>query len=257
MSTREADLIKAGESAPAVAPQQLVDATTLAESIVSGVFQRLDQTGGNNRPQATQERVSAFQEKAKALLASEKIDKDVVPTMLELIEAVKADLTAEQKKAMMEAAGQQAVKNVHDELGRAVDRYALDDKRVSKAKTVIVGEVIDEYNKLPVANRFKQDGYVDWQAMDTLVVKHVKEWSSDKDPKPAGGPAMKNSAPPSAGADATRQLDADSLNEKQREHYNSVVHFHIKQNGMPRADAEKEALRLVNNAEQKVKSSKR
>lgn len=254
--------ILAGESTPQANSQpQLVDAAALASELTKGfdgVFARLDAQGQAAAP-AAQARISQFKREADALLSNDKVDQDVVSTMLKLLEAAKADISVETREAVMKEAFNKQLRDTHAEVGRLIDRYAGDDKTVKKMKPVLADDVITEYNTHAVAKRFTVDGFVDWNLMDTLAVKHTKQWATQgaepADKKPAGGIAMKNEAPANSGASTRSDLSLDSLNtESQREFVKDQIHFGVKNMGMDRAKAEERALRLLNSAEAKNKS---
>ncbi len=252
----------AGETSPQAPPANVVDAEALARNIVQGVFANLPVQSAPVQQAAA---VSAFRAKADELLKNERIDKDVMPVMLDLIEAMKGDLSREQKAEAMQAAQAASTQAIHSELGRMVERYAKtsgNPELVRKLSPSIVKDAIDDYNGNPsLVRKYQSDGSIDWNKMDESVVAYISKWApgtagDTSEKKPAGGPAMKNEAP--AGApDGGRQLDRDSLNEVQAEIYNSQVSFGIKQAGMTREAAEKRALENINKAEQKMKAAKR
>jgi hypothetical protein len=255
--------VQAGESNPQTAATAVqVDAEALASSIVQGVFSRLDQQGAlQTQGATTQERQSAFKAKAAELLASKKVDEGVFPIMLELVEAMGADLTAAQRAEIEKTAREQHVAAVHAELGRIVERYAAasDNPDLIRAlKPTIMEETIAEYNsKSNLVNQFNRTGAVDWSVMDSSIAKRVQKWgvgtNGGAKEKPAGGVPMQNSAP-SGATEPSSSLSADEFNERQREMYNAQVSFAVKEMRLPREDAEKRALKLVNDAENKVKS---
>jgi hypothetical protein len=243
---------------------QVVDANALANSIVQGVFARIDVNGQGQQPANRQERVSAFKATADKLLASEKIDKDVMPVMLELLEAMGTDLTEKQSADFVKSAQQQQTKAIHDELGRLVARYGAtcpNPELITALKDKIVQDAINDYNSDGnLVAQYQRSGQVDWNRMDKTVVEYVTKWAGKAgaaEVKPAGGPAMKNSAP-SGAIETSHELDKESLSEgRQREMFNSQVGFGIKEMRLDRNAAEKRALELVNKAEAKVRSGKR
>lgn len=253
--------IEAGETqanpASAAAPVPLVNADELARSIVSAVAQ----INTSQPPTVHQARVSQFEAKAKELLGSERIDKDVMPIMLDLISAMKTDLNEEQKEAAMKAAQEASTKNLHAELGRMVDRFAAtteDPELVRDMKVAIIKNAIDEYNADPIlVRRYMTDGHLEWKRLEDSVVKRVSKLGGKKEEsKPAGGPAMKNEAP-SGAVETGKQVNKEMLDERQTEFFNSQVSFGMKNMGMDREKAEKRALERISQAETKQKSSKR
>lgn len=251
--------VQAGETpAAAPAPQALVNADELAKSIVNAVAA----VNAQQAPSAVQAaRVSAFDAKAKELLSSDRIDKDVMPIMLELINAMKSDMSAEQQEAAMKAAQEAQTKNIHAELGRMVDRFAAttsDPELVRDMKPAIVQRAIDEYNANAVlVGRYQRTGELDWTVFEDSIAKRVgKLGGEQKAAKAAGGPAMKNEAP-SGSLEVKKEFNKDMLDERQAEIFNSQTSFGMKQMGLDRAAAEKRALERISEAETKLKSAKR
>lgn len=256
--------VEAGETEVVAPAAQVVDATALANSIVQGVFARLD-TQPAAAPATRQERVSAFQSKAAELLKDGKIDQEVMPVMLSLIEAMGSDLTAKQQEEYQKAASAASTQAIHGELGRMVERYGAtcaNPELIREMSSVIVQKAIAEYNSnATLVRAYQQTGAVDYGVMDKFIVAHISKWGGTKEAggepaKKAGGPAMKNSAP-SGAADVSMDLSKDSLDERQKEIFNSQVNFAIKERRLSREDAEKHALGLINKAESKRKSAKR
>lgn len=239
----------------------MVDAQELARSIVGAVAE-LNRTAP--QPMTVAEQRSALDETSERLLKDERIDKDVMPVVMDLVKAMQRDVEAKAERARADQDRKATQAGVHSELGRLVERYATtsgNPELIRELKPSIMQKAIDEYNANAVlVRRFEQTGAVDWTEMDKLVVKHVSKWSATKDSaepeKKAGGPAMKNDAP-SGGVQLSGQIDIDALSEKQREIANSQISFAVKSMGMSRADAEKRALDLINKAESKIKSAKR
>lgn len=216
------------------------------------------------QPVTRAEAQSAFKAKADELLKSEKIDKDVMPVMLDLIEAMEKDLTAKQRTEALASAQEAQTKAIHSELGRMVERYAKassDPELIRALQPKIVQEAISNYNANPkLVNQYQSSGEVNWSEFDKFVVAEVTKWDKNAekagDKKPAaGGPAMTNSAPAGV-TQPSQSLSVDDLNERQREMFHSQVSFG-KQNGLTREKAQERALSLIKNAEDKIKSSKR
>lgn len=255
--------IAAGESSPpTAAPSHVVDAHALAESIVGQVFARMPV---QDAPTAAsrEDHVSALKAKADELLASQKIDKDVAPALMELMEAMGNDLSAKQRKVYEQAANEQSTRAIHSELGRMIDRLAQacpNPELIRELKPSILAKTIDDYNAVPslvaAYNRTKE---VNWTEMEKFLGGHVKKWATTtggaKEDKPAGGPAMKNSAP-SGTAEVSHEVSIDSLDEKQREIFNSQVSFGKKQMNLEPEAAKKRALDLISKAESKMKSKR-
>lgn len=254
--------VQAGESPAQAAPQAaMVNADELAKSIVNAVAAvNLQQQAAPSPVQ--QASVDIFKAKADEMLKSERIDKDVMPIMLELMEAMKSQLTEEQKREAMKVAQEAQTKNLHAELGRMVDRFAatVDDGDLAREmKVAIIKNAIDEYNADPVlVNRYMRDGSLDWKKLEDSIAKRVTKLGgvAKKEDKPAGGPAMKNEAP--AGSVETRkEFNKDMLDERQMEIFNSQTSFGMKQMGLDRQKAETRALERISQAETKLKSAKR
>lgn len=210
-----------------------------------------------------QDQVSALRAKADELLASQKIDKDVAPALMELMEAMGNDLTAKQRETYERAANEQSTRAIHSELGRMVDRLAQacpNPELIRELKPSILQKVINDYNAVPaLVAQYNRTKEVDWTEMEKLLGGHVKKWATTsggaKEDKPAGGPAMKNSAP-SGTTEVTRTVDVESLDERQREIFNSQVSFGKKQMNLEPEAAKKRALDLISKAESKVKSKR-
>lgn len=257
-------MVESGESQPQATPPtaQLVDASALAKELVSGVFAQLQVQTPAQAPQTPAQRQSAFKAKTEEYKASGRLNEDVAPVMFDLIEAMKADLSAEQRESQAQAEARNKTAVIHSQIGSIIDRYADASKNpelIKELKTSIGAKVIDQYNKTPaLLYRYQQTGEIDWTEMDKLIVPHVNKWSGGEDAeKPARGPAMKNNAPSGSSAEASATLSKDTLNDTQRDIYNAQVSFGIKNAGLKREDAEKKALELINRAESKKKSAKR
>lgn len=257
--------VVAGETEATQAPVvQSVDATALAHSIVTGVFQKLESQGALQSTGTTkQERQSAFKAKAEALLKDDTTNKESVAIMVDLLEAMGSDLTVKQREEAIAAAREAGTKAVHSELGRMVERYAASSGNpdlIRELKPSIMSKAIEFYNSHPGAvAAWERDGSVDWGIFDKSVVDQIKKWggaaSGGTEGKPAKGPAMKNDAP--AGApESTNSLSKDDLDGRQQELFNAQVSFAIKNMNMKREDAEKRALDQINAAEKKVKEGK-
>lgn len=257
--------VEAGESTVANPPQQIVDAQALANAIVQNVMATLPvQQPGESVAAARRERVSVFRSKADELLKSGQVDEASLPIMLQLVEAMGEDLTAKQQEEYLKAAQQQQTQAIHAELGRMIERYAQtaeSPELIRELKLSISKRTIDEYNANPVlVNKYRNNGEVDWNEMDKIVVKHVSRWSKTGaegggKEKPSGGPAMKNDAP-SGAIEPSREISKDALNERQLDKFNADVSFAIKNMNMKREDAEKRALTLINNAESKLRAKR-
>lgn len=255
--------VQAGESqaAPAATQAPLVDADALANSIVNAVA-RINQNQAPAEQAAARQRASNLEDTYQELLKSGNVDKDVMPIMKQLVEAAQSDLSEKQKLEFMATAQDQQTRAIHNELGRMVERFAqssANPELIRELKSSIVSKTIAKYNNNPsLVNQYQRTGDVDWNEMEKTVVEQITKWGGAKtNEKQAGGPAMKNDAPSGIDANTARELDADSLNEKQREIFNSQTYFGTKNMGLTREKAEERALKHINAAEQRMKSAKR
>jgi len=242
-------------------PQHVVDASALAESIVNKVFDRMPVQQA--APVAVAQRASIFQDTAERFLKDGKMDADVMPVMVDLIKAGMADMTAAQREEQAKIRGEERGQQIQSELGRMVDRFAESAKNpelISELKHSIIQKAYADYNANPsLVNRFHADGSIDWKVFEKSVVAQVTKWNgaggAEPAAKPAGGPAMKNSAP--AGTpEGSSSLSVDSLTEKQRELFNSQMSFGKKEMRLTPEAAQKRALDNISRAEEKLKSSK-
>lgn len=244
------------------AAQQVVDAQALAASIVQGVFSRLDQQGMTGAAPTRAERKSDFQEKAAELLKAGKIGEDVAPTLMTLMEAMNADMSAKQRAEAEDASRKANAIAVHGEIDRMIERFASASKNPELMRDLsptIKQRAISDFNASEHARTFDATGAMNWGFMEKAILKQIQKYGATEDggtkEKPAGGVPMKNSAPEGA-SEPSSSLTADDLDETQREIYNAQVSFAKKQMNMPREDAEKRALKLINDAEIKRKNNK-
>lgn len=214
-----------------------VTAGALADAIVGQVFARLPEQQA--APATKQERVSAFQQKAAALLKDERIDKDVVGVMMELIQGVAEDLTTSQQETAVKQALAIQNQTVHKHLFELIERYSKKDPFVKKAQIAVANEIIEEFNKNPTRAQQYMQGNVDYGAFDKIAVKVVNGWL--REPASPGGPSIKPN-PAGQKKDAGGPADKNELNEKQLEVYNGQVAFYKKMTDLKPEEVHKKAL---------------
>lgn len=216
-------------------PGTSVNASDLSEALVTRIFQRLDAsgiTGGGGTQQ--KQRESAFQSKVSELLKSDQIDKDSFGLLVQLMEGLKADMSAEQQQNAQQIAIEVQTKVTHQRVFDLIDRFGGKGNAIAqKAKSAIANEIINEFNTdMGRVNRYMNQD-VDWAAFERIAAKTMNNWFPQG--KAQGSPTVtaggdrttgitgKSNATTSAAGASTKGVD--DLNEKQREVYNAQQNF--------------------------------
>jgi hypothetical protein len=126
-----------------------------------------------------QEKKNLFQNKVKSLLSSDKVDKENLAELTDLIEAKAADLKDELGSATT-ASGAQTIQSRYNEaVADALEPYIGDDEQLGKCDKLLVNNVFEKLKQMPdVVAKFNA-GELDKRQIKTIAKEVVETFSKD------------------------------------------------------------------------------
>jgi hypothetical protein len=126
-----------------------------------------------------QEKKNLFQNKVKSLLSSEKVDKENLAELTDLIEAKAADLRDELGGVNTNSGAQTIQSRYAEAVSDALDPYIGDDEQLGKCDKLLVNNVLEKLGKMPEVVAKFNSGQLDKRQIKSVAKEVVEEFSKD------------------------------------------------------------------------------
>lgn len=237
----------------------------IAPESVSAIIQGIQRT--NAEAAKTQDKKSRFQEKVKSLLGSEKVDKDNLGELQDLIEAKAQDLKEEFTNTLPANPVQNMLSRYQEAVQDALEPYIDGDEQLEKCDKLLAGNVLELLGKnVDVMTKFNA-GQLDRRQIKNAVKEVVEAFSKDvlKRDIQAKGVNLGNTAPGTvANADVENNVATDSIYDIPAQHQRTAAvkfkSFLMRTTKMSDGDAGKKAYAMamsLDGAKQRAREGRR
>jgi hypothetical protein len=157
-------------------PTQNITAT-VDPNAVAQIVRNLQRQDADTAKQ--QEKKNLFQNKVKSLLSSDKVDKENLAELTDLIEAKAADLRDELGGAATTAGGQTIQSRYNEAVSDALEPYIGDDEQLGKCDKLLVNNVFEKLKQMPDVMAKFNAGELDKRQIKGVAKEVVDQFNKD------------------------------------------------------------------------------